>query len=179
MNSLDPAEIKIEHVGASIIRSTSLPSENLDEAREVVDRLIVKLRNLKGAGLAAPQIGIPLRIYIIEVQKNELFPNRPEIPLITMINPEVSFPGEEMLTEWEGCFSVPGYAGRVPRYAVADVKWTDYNGAVREETFHGYAARVVQHEYDHLNGNVYLDRLPNMLEFATTENYLKLRDLKK
>lgn len=175
---IDPEDIPVMHVGSSIIRSTARTAEDMDEARAVVDKLIVKLRQLRGAGLAAPQIGVPLRIHIIEVQKNELFPNRPEVPLIVMINPEVTFPPCNKLTEWEGCFSVPGYAGRVPRHETAHAKWLDYDGNACEETFHGYPARVVQHEFDHLNGAVYLDRMPDMLTLATTENYMILRDKK-
>ena len=172
----DPDDIAIQHVGSSIIRSVSQPAQDMNQARSVVDRLVIKLRQLKGAGLAAPQIGVPLRIHIIEVQKNELFPNRPEVPLIVMINPEVIIPPCSQVTEWEGCFSVPGYAGRVPRHETVHAKWLDYDGNTCEETFHGYPARVVQHEFDHLNGAVYLDRMPDMLTLATTENYMILKN---
>jgi peptide deformylase len=81
----------------------------------------------------------------------------------------------EELREYEGCFSVPGYVGLVPRYKKLQVSWTEPDGASRVEMLEGYIARVIQHELDHLNGMLYLDRMPDMATFSTRENYMRTR----
>ncbi len=168
-------DVEIVHVGNIKIRSISEPAPDLDKARIIADVLLQKLDQLRGAGLAAPQIGIMHRIFVIHIKKTDLFPDREETPAYVMINPEMEVPPCGQIEDWEGCFSVPGYAGKVPRHDIVNLKWTDYDGNAREQKFEGYLARVVQHEYDHLEGRVYLDHMSDMLLFSTTENYLKMR----
>lgn len=174
-NITNVEDMEVLHVGDILIRTISTAVDDLAEGRRIADVLIKKLEQLKGAGLAAPQLGIMKRVFVFQVRKTDLFPDRDETPLYVMINPEIELMPCGTEEEWEGCFSIPGYAGRVPRYSELTMKWLDYEGNRREQFFEGYIARVIQHELDHLDGRVYLDHLPHMMFFATTENYIKMR----
>ncbi|MFI2489578.1 peptide deformylase [Promicromonospora kroppenstedtii] len=142
------------------------------EARDVLDALTALLRSLHGAGLAAPQIGVSVRAAIIEVRKTEVFPDRPETGLIQILNPTILERSAGTVVDWEGCFSVPGYMGLVPRSERITVRYTDETGQTLTSEVTGYVARVFQHEIDHLDGLVYLDRMSDMTTLTTTQNYL-------
>jgi peptide deformylase len=167
--------VEIEHVGSPIIRSHSQRIQSQDQAARICEILTEKLRELQGAGLAAPQIGLPYRVFVAEVRKTEMFPDREESRLYKMINPEIEILSTELLTDYEGCFSVPGYVGLVPRFKKLKASWTEADGTSRTEILEGYIARVIQHELDHLNGMLYLDRMPDMATLSTRENYMKTR----
>ena len=136
-----------------------------------VDRMVELLRDLKGAGLAAPQVGWSAAAAVIEVRRTAAFRERPESPLIVLINPVVNTMSDEIDVDWEGCFSVPGLMGRVPRPRHVEVTFIDRAGDERVEQFSGYVARVVQHELDHLDNKVFLDRMPSMDTLSTIENW--------
>ncbi|MFD7310744.1 peptide deformylase [Promicromonospora sp. NPDC059942] len=143
-----------------------------DQAQELLATLTTRLRELNGAGLAAPQIGVSVRAAIVEVRRTDVFPDRPETGLIQILNPTVLERSAETVLDWEGCFSVPGYLGLVPRSETITVRYTDETGQILTSEVSGYAARVFQHEIDHLDGLVYLDRMPDMTSLTTTQNYL-------
>ena len=166
---------RLVHIGDPIIRARSSQVRNIIEGAKICRVLTDKLREINGAGLAAPQIGLPYRVFVFEVRKTEMFPDREESPLYTMINPEFDVLSDDTLDDYEGCFSVPGYLGIVPRYSKLRARWTDPDESQREEVFEGYIARVLQHEMDHLNGMVYLDRMPDMSSLCTRENYMRFR----
>jgi peptide deformylase len=90
-----------------------------------------------------------------------------------MVNPQIESASDEIEEDWEGCFSVPGLMGRVPRHRSVHVTYLDDNGERREERFSGYVARVVQHELDHLAGTLFLDRMPSMTSITTVANWLR------
>lgn len=175
LDEIDIEKLEIVHIGDENIRLRSEPVEDHEEARAIADVLSRKLDLLKGAGLAAPQAGIMRRVFVMQVRKTELFPDREETPLFVIINPEVTYYDEGFLEEWEGCFSIPGYAGKVPRHSKLHLTWTDYEGVAHAQDFEGYIARVIQHEFDHLEGRLYVDHMPNMKCFATTDNYVRRR----
>ena len=139
---------------------------------DLLEALVTRLRSLKGAGLAAPQIGASVRVAIIEVHRTDVFPDRPETGLIQLIDPEIVERSDETALDWEGCFSVPGYMGSVPRSESLTVRYTTESGETVTREFTGYTARVVQHEVDHLDGLVYLDRMPDLSSLTTAQNYL-------
>ena len=172
--SIEDHEIEIYHVGSPIIRAHA-QRVSVAQGKKTCELLTKKLDELQGAGLAAPQIGLPYRVFVIEIHRNEMFPDRPESPLYTVINPTVEFIGSEEDIDYEGCFSVPGFAGIVPRYRKLRMRWTDPDGSERDEIFSDYLARVVQHEFDHLNGLLYIDRMTDMKSFSTRENYMRSR----
>ena len=137
-----------------------------------VDAMVALLREMRGAGLAAPQVGWSAAAAVVEVRKTEAFPARPESPLFVLLNPEIveSF-GGDLVEDWEGCFSVPGLMGRVPRASSVTVRYANRDGQNRTETFEGYVARVVQHELDHLEGKIFLDRMVSMASLSTIANW--------
>lgn len=139
--------------------------------QDEINDMIALLRELRGAGLAAPQIGWSASVVVIEVRKNELFPNRPESRLFVLANPKILEMSEDGQTDWEGCFSVPGIVGKVTRASTVRVSYIDENGNHHDETFEGYLARVVQHELDHLQGRVFLQRLDPESAVSTVENF--------
>ncbi|MGH8895828.1 MAG: peptide deformylase [Egibacteraceae bacterium] len=160
-------------VGDPLLRNGVQAVANLGEVAEIFQRMVALLRQLRGAGLAAPQLGIPLALAVIEVRKTTLFPDRPESPLIQMANPALTQITDERDLDWEGCFSVPGLMGLVPRYRTVHVSYTDPTGRKVTQEHSGYLARVVQHEVDHLEGKLFLDRIESMATLTTVDNYLK------
>lgn len=170
--SLESAPIEIMHIGSAIIRAHSQRVGSIAHGAKICELLERKLNELKGAGLAAPQIGLPYRVFIAQVRKTEMFPDREESPLFTLINPEMEIISTEELIDYEGCFSVPGFVGIVPRFQKIKLSWTQPDGTVMVQLFENYLARVMQHEMDHLNGMVYLDRMPDMRSLSTRENYM-------
>ena len=121
-----------------------------------------------GAGLAAPQIGVNVRVVIFEVINNARYPNREPIPYTVLINPQLN-PSGEMVEDWEGCLSVPGMRGQVPRFETLRYTGFDECGKSIDRTVSGFHARVVQHEVDHLDGVLYPMRVTDMTKFGYTE----------
>lgn len=173
--SLENMPLEIMHLGCSIIRASSEPVSDIAEGAEICGLLARKLDELQGAGLAAPQIGLPYRVFVVQVRKTEMFPDRDESPLFAMINPEIEILSDEQCLDFEGCFSVPGYVGIVPRFKKLRVRWLEPSGDKQEQVFEDYLARVIQHEMDHLDGRVYLDRMQDMTTLCTRENFMKSR----
>lgn len=113
-----------------------------------------------GVGLAAPQIGVPLRVIVFAYAGGERAPGAPEIPPTVLINPEINPDESEQLEEdWEGCFSVPGRREQVPRWQAIRYRALDIQGRPVEGRAEGFHARIIQHEVDHLNGTLFIDRL--------------------
>jgi peptide deformylase len=125
----------------------------------LIQDLTDTVRALDGAGLAAPQIGVPLQVAIFEVQNNPRYHQAEPIPFTVLINPELTPLSEEMEEGWEGCLSVPGLRGKVPRYTRLRYRGFDAYGRPIERTVAGFHARVVQHETDHLHGILYPMRM--------------------
>src|SRR4029077_14063096 len=119
-----------------------------------------------GAGLAAPQIGVLLRVVIFGVHANPRYPDAEEVPDTILINPVLEPLGTEMQEDWEGCLSVPGMRGWVPRYAHLRYAGYDVRGIRFERVVQGFHARVVQHECDHLDGILYPRRIVDLTRFG-------------
>ena len=164
--------IEVVKIGTPLLRARVKPIIDFSGAQEYCDLLTSGLRELAGAGLAANQLGIDANIFVAEVRKTDMFPDREESGLHVLLNAEISEHSEETNFDWEGCFSVPGYLGQVPRYSWITVQYHDMTGMAHETKVHGYLARVFQHEIDHLAGHVYLDRMNSMLSLTTRENYM-------
>lgn len=130
-----------------------------------------------GVGLAAPQIGVNLRVVIFEVEANPRYPDAEPVPQTVLINPFVIPFGSDMDEDWEGCLSVPGMRGKVPRYKVIRYHGVDERGNVIDRTVSGFHARVVQHECDHLDGILYPKRIRDLSLFGFTDVLLPDRSL--
>ena len=127
------------------------------------------MQALNGAGLAAPQIGVELRVVIFGVERNPRYPDAESVPETVLINPAITPLGDAMEEDWEGCLSVPGMRGLVPRHAHIRYQGQDEYGDLIDHTVSGFHARVVQHETDHLDGILYPMRIRDMTQFGYTE----------
>ena len=143
------------------------------DVAELLASMVAGLRSLNGAGLAAPQIGASVKVVVVEVRKTDVFPDRPECPLLQMINPVITARSGSVLVDWEGCFSVPGLMGLVPRSETITVEYLDPSGRRVTGEYSGYVARVIQHEADHLDAVEFVDRMPDMRSLTTVTNYLE------
>ena len=132
---------------------------------------------LNGAGLAAPQIGVPLRMVIFGVGRNPRYPDAEEVPFTVLCNPLLTPLGEEMEDGWEGCLSVPGMRGLVPRHLRLRYSGFDQHGKRIEREAGDFHARVVQHECDHLDGILYPMRIRDMRQFGFTEQLFPGEDI--
>jgi peptide deformylase len=127
------------------------------------------MRNLNGAGLAAPQIGFGLRVVIFGFEENPRYPDADPVPYTVLINPELTPLGDAQDEDWEGCLSVPGMRGLVPRYRELRYTGFDAAGAPIDRTVKDFHARVVQHEVDHLDGILYPRRIRDLSQFGFNE----------
>src|SRR5262245_19506331 len=127
------------------------------------------MAHLNGAGLAAPQIGVPLQVVIFGVHSNPRYPDAEEVPDTVLINPVLEPIGSELVEDWEGCLSVPGMRGMVPRHHRLRYRGFDERGGAIDRTVGGFHARVVQHEVDHLNGILYPMRIRDFSKFGFVE----------
>lgn len=140
---------------------------------EELENLLADMRDtmqaLSGAGLAAPQIGVGLRVVIFGMDHNPRYPEADPVPYTVLINPTLSPLGDEMDEGWEGCLSVPGMRGVVPRYKHLRYTGVDSRGRPIDRTASDFHARVVQHEVDHLDGILYPRRIRDLTQFGFTE----------
>ena len=162
------AILKVARLGHPVLRKVALPVPPHEipspDLQRFIDDLIETMREYNGAGLAATQVHTLKQIAAIEVLGNPRYPDAPDIPLMVLINPVVTFLTEEMEKGWEGCLSIPDMRGMVPRYTALRLQAYDRTGAQIDLVAKDFFARVIQHETDHLNGFVYLDR---MKDFST------------
>ncbi len=136
------------------------------EIHELIKDMIETMKDAQGAGLAAPQVGESIQLVIFGVDKNERYPDAEEVPFTVLINPVITPLTQEKEDDWEGCLSVPGMRGVVPRYKTINYKGFDQYGNEINRNAEGFHARVVQHECDHLFGILYPSRIENMKLFG-------------
>ena len=127
------------------------------------------MRALDGAGLAAPQIGVPLRVVIFGMESNPRYPDAPAVPYTELVNPVLTPLADDEEEGWEGCLSVPGLRGAVPRFTRLHYEGLDPDGRRIARDVDGFHARVVQHECDHLDGILYPMRIRDMRRFGFTD----------
>ena len=139
------------------------------QLRELIADMRDTMAHLNGAGLAAPQIGVPLRVVIFGITRNPRYPDAEEVPDTVLLNPVITPIGAEMEEDWEGCLSVPGMRGVVPRFKKLQYQGFDESGNPIDRSVEGFHARVVQHECDHLDGILYPMRMRDMSQFGFVE----------
>jgi peptide deformylase len=138
--------------------------------QRVIDDLVETMRAANGAGLAATQIGVPMRIAVMEVSDNPRYPYKPAIPLTVAINPVIEPLGDELVEINEGCLSVP-LRGTVHRYLTIRVRYLDHHGVEHDEVKRGLTAGTWQHECDHLDGVLFIDRVEDPSTLATWSEF--------
>ena len=144
------------------------------EVQSLLEDMIRAMREAGGVGLAAPQLGEPWQIFVYEVASEEGEGREDEIPLRILVNPMVEPEAGELVYDWEGCLSIPGLRGLVPRYPQVRVHGLDRNGEAQDFVASGFEARIIQHEFDHLNGVVYLDRMRDLKSLAFEDEWQEL-----
>jgi len=147
-------------------QSVSVADVHTPELQTLIADMFDTMAEANGAGLAAPQIGVLLRVVIFGVQANPRYPDAETVPTTVLINPEIEPLGEERESGWEGCLSIPGMRGLVPRYQRIRYRGIDQYGAAIERVAEGFHARVVQHECDHLDGILYPFRIEDVRMFG-------------
>jgi len=143
------------------------------ELRRLVDDMLETLRDADGVGIAAPQVYQPIQIFIVAPRPNPRYPEAVEAPPEVVMNPVIVERSAEMVMGWEGCLSIPGLRGEVPRHKRIVARYQNIEGDEVTREFHDFVARIFQHEDDHLRGVVFLDRLDNMASLATEREYQK------
>jgi len=148
-----------------------------DELHALLTDMRDTMQSLNGAGLAAPQIDVGLRVVIFGVDHNERYPDAEAVPVTVLINPVITPLNDAMEADWEGCLSVPGLRGLVPRHAHIRYQGQDEYGALIDRSVSGFHARVVQHECDHLDGILYPMRIRDMTKLGYTEELFPGQEL--
>ena len=158
-------------MGDPLLFARSEPVTQFDtpEMRALLQDMDDTMRSKNGAGIAAPQIGVSLQVVIFGVGANPRYPDAEQVPYTVLINPTLEPIGEEMEEGWEGCLSVPGMRGVVPRYSQLRYRGFDQYGAAIDRTASGFHARVAQHETDHLTGILYPMRIRDLRLFGFNE----------
>lgn len=142
------------------------------EVQALIDDLIETKRAARGAGLAANQVGVAQRIAVVEVESgNPRYPYKPPFPLTVLVNPVLEPVGDDVAPINEGCLSVPDLRGDVPRHLAVRARYLDRDGAAREQVVRGLTAGTFQHEVDHLDGVLFLERVTDRKTFSTWEQF--------
>src|SRR3569832_2699569 len=165
--------LQIAQLGNPILRQQAQLVNNVRDERiqQVIDALIVTAAASNGVGIAAPQVSESYRLFIVASRPNARYPNAPLIDPTAMINPRIIAHSTEKVKGWEGCLSIPGIRGLVPRYQAIEVEYITRDGQLHQQQFTDFAARIFQHEYDHLDGIVFLDRVESTQDLMTEQEY--------
>jgi len=168
--------LRITQLGEPVLRRVSKNIRvPLTRAHDrLIDDMIATMKKARGVGIAAPQVGEGLNLFIVAPEPNARYPKAPRMPPVAMINPIVVKRSAKMVTDWEGCLSIPGLRGRVPRHHAVEVEFTARDGRRLRAEMTGFIARIFQHEFDHINGRVYIDRVKDTRTFMTESQYRKL-----
>jgi peptide deformylase len=164
------AILKVARLGHPVLRRIAEPVSPeaiaSPEIQRLIDDMLETMDEYDGAGLAAPQVHASRRIVIYGVHENPRYPDAETVPLTVLVNPKITPATKDMEEDWEGCLSVPDLRGQVPRYTRVKVEAYGRDGKVLRFAADGFHARVVQHECDHLDGTVYLDRMRSMASLS-------------
>lgn len=170
-----PQVLQISQLGNPILRQQAQPIENFRDERiqNLIDALIGTVAPANGVGIAAPQVAESYRLFIVASRPTLRYPNAPQMEPTPMLNPRILARSSEIVKDWEGCLSIPGIRGLVPRHQAIEVEYTDRNGKLHRQVLTDFVARIFQHEYDHLDGKVFLDRVESTQELISEEEYQK------
>jgi peptide deformylase len=166
--------LEISQLGNPVLRQVAQPIFNVQDQsiQALIDNLLATLTQSNGVGIAAPQVGKSYRLLIVASRPNARYPHAPIMEPTVMINPQLVCHSGEVVKDWEGCLSVPGIRGLIPRYRQIEVEYTTREGDRVRQELTDFVARIFQHECDHLNGMVFLDRLESVKDIVTDQEYL-------
>jgi peptide deformylase len=171
----------VVRMGHPVLRQRAKPVEafGTPQLRQLVQDMIETMEFKSGAGLAAPQIGVSQRVVIFGVEHNPRYPDAEPVPFTVLVNPKLVMLTREVEEDWEGCLSVPGMRGVVPRYTKLRYSGFDADGNPIEREASGFHARVVQHEVDHLDGILYPQRMTDLSTLGFIEELFPGEDIKE
>lgn len=167
---------QIALLGHPVLRQKALPLADPAGSfvQSLIEDMLVTMVDANGVGLAAPQVYESLALMIVASHPNPRYPDAPSMEAIAMLNPELVWQSDELEKGWEGCLSIPGLRGLVPRHQRIRIRYTGRGGEPVEGEYAGFPARVFQHELDHLQGILYLDRLESSLDLISEKEYLRM-----
>ena len=170
-------QLDIASIGNPILRQVAkevtIKQIDSEEVQTLIDNLIETMHFANGAGLAANQVSVPWRIFVVEVKDNARYPYKPDIPLTVLINPQIEFLTEDRFDNYEGCLSVPNLRGVVERCPEIKIKGFNRAGEPVEILAKGITAGTFQHEFDHLNGLLFLDKVKDTKSLCTWGEFKK------
>lgn len=164
---------RLRQVAVAIpVNSDSPPSPLPNpQIQTLIDQLLLTVKQSNGVGIAAPQVGESVRLFIVASHPNPRYPTAPEMEPTPMLNPRIVNHSPETEKGWEGCLSVPGIRGLVPRHTTIQVEYTGRDGKLYQQTLTDFVARIFQHELDHLDGIVFLDRVETTHDLMSEREY--------
>lgn len=165
--------LQISQLGNPVLRRKSQFVQNIqdDRIQQLIDNLISTVQHAHGVGIAAPQVARGDRLFIVASRPNLRYPQAPKMEPTAMINPRIIASSTETVKDWEGCLSIPGIRGLVPRSRSIEIEYTNRDGQLHKQELTDFVARIFQHEHDHLDGIVFLDRVENTRELMTEDEY--------
>ena len=168
--------LEITELGNPVLweRAKEVPNVSDPGVQALIDDLIETAYHANGVGIAAPQVGRTERIFIISSRPNVRYPDAPDMEPTAIINPEIVSKSEETVKDWEGCLSIPGIRGFVPRAKTLRARYLTRDGKTEESEFEDFIARVFQHELDHLDGVLFLDRVDSTRDVVTEKEFAKI-----
>ncbi|HEY9728200.1 MAG TPA: peptide deformylase [Chroococcales cyanobacterium] len=165
--------LQIAQLGNPILRQQAQIIDNVQDEhiQRLIDDLIATAATSNGVGIAAPQVSKSYRLFIVASRPNARYPDAPTMEPTAMINPRIIARSSEVVKGWEGCLSIPGIRGLVPRSQAIEVEYTSRDSQLQRQELTGFVARIFQHEYDHLDGSVFLDRVENTQDLMSEQEY--------
>lgn len=169
--------LPISQIGAAVLRQQASPIKLplTPEFQELIDGLIQTALDFNGVGIAAPQVANSCRLMIVASRPSPRYPQAPTMEPMAMINPQIVDCSPKEILGWEGCLSVPGQRGLVARAQWVDVMYIDRFGQPHQQQLTDFVARIFQHEYDHLEGILFVDRITNPANLISEEEYQKIQ----
>lgn len=173
---IQPTLLQIAQLGHPVLRRKAEEVKEVkDKAiQKLIDDLIVTMKEADGVGIAAPQVYSSLRIFIVASWPNTRYPKAPKMKPLAVINPTILEYSKETVTDWEGCLSVPGIRALVPRSKLILVEYLTREGKKVRKKYSELVARIFQHEFDHLEGIIFLDRVKSSKDIVTEKEFLRL-----
>jgi peptide deformylase len=172
--------LQIALIGNPILRSMTKEVTTITpKIKSFINDMQATLFDVGGMGIAAPQLYKNLRICIIASHPTPRYPHAPYMEPTVLINPIVTFTTKDIIKDWEGCLSVPGIRALVPRYASLSLSYTTVDGKQVSADYEGFIARIIQHEMDHLNGILFLDRLDSTKDIYSEKEFLRIIEARK
>jgi peptide deformylase len=171
--------LQIAELGRPVLRKKAEVVQDITDPviQDLIDDMLTTMKEIATFGLAAPQVHSAMRIFIMASEPTQYYPDAPRMEPIAVINPRIILKSQEMVEGWERCLSVPGMRGMVPRHKQIEVEYSTRDGKQVNATFHGMLTVIFQHEFDHLDGMVYLDRMVDMRNLVTEKEFQRIQNI--